>query len=184
MKYYSDTFSTPVGDFSVAVDPDGAVVATAFGGATRLRQRVHAEALIPERARCETVRAQVLEFFDGKRERFNLRLAPAGTPFQKQVWAELSRIPFGQTRSYAQVATAVERPGAARAVGRANATNPICLLVPCHRVIGADGSLTGFAFGEKLKRRLLEHEGAAIEDVPFSGVVTSDAPPNNHAERK
>ena len=158
MKYYIDTFSTPVGDFSVALDESGAVAATAFGGLTELRQRFQAGGLIPDPARCASVRRQVLDFFAGRRDRFELRLSPVGTAFQKQVWAELQRIPFGQTRSYGQIAAALGRPGAARAVGRANATNPICLLAPCHRVIGADGSLTGFAFGEDLKRRLLELE--------------------------
>jgi methylated-DNA-[protein]-cysteine S-methyltransferase len=158
MKHYFDTFSTPVGDFSVALDETGAVVATAFGGVTELRKRFQADGLIPDAARCSTVRAQVLEFFAGQRDQFEVGLCPSGTAFQKEVWAALQRIPFGQTRSYAQLAAALGRPGAARAVGRANATNPICLLVPCHRVVGADGSLTGFAFGEELKRRLLEHE--------------------------
>ena len=98
------------------------------------------------------------EFFAGKRQSFDLPLSPLGTAFQKRVWAELQRIPFGQTRSYAQLAEAVGSPGAARAVGRANATNPICLLVPCHRVIGANGSLTGYAGGLDCKRALLDLE--------------------------
>jgi methylated-DNA-[protein]-cysteine S-methyltransferase len=158
MKHYIDTFPTPVGDFSIALDENDAVVATAFGGVTALRKRFHPDNLIPDAGRAARIRSQVTEFFAGKRRQFDVRLSPMGTTFQKQVWTELQRIPFGQTRSYAQLAAAVGRPGAARAVGRANATNPICLLVPCHRVIGADGSLTGFAFGEALKRRLLEHE--------------------------
>ena len=158
MKYYFDTFSTPAGKFSVALNEIGAVVATAFGGLTELRKRLHGEDLLPEPTRCAAVRSQVLEFFGGKRHEFDVPLSPVGTTFQKQVWAELQRIPFGETRSYAQLAKALGRPQAARAVGRANATNPICLLVPCHRVIGADGSLTGFAFGEDIKRRLLELE--------------------------
>ena len=90
-----------------------------------------------------------------------MKLAPCGTPFQQSVWTALQRIPFGETRSYGQLATELGNPGAARAVGRANATNPIALIVPCHRVIGSDGSLTGFAFGEDIKRRLLAHEGAS-----------------------
>jgi methylated-DNA-[protein]-cysteine S-methyltransferase len=158
MKYYYDTFSTPVGDFSVALDESGAVVATAFGRMTELGKRSGPGGLIHDPGRAAGVRAQVQEFFAGKREQFDVCLSPTGTVFQKRVWKELQRIPYGQTRSYGQLAAVVGRPGAARAVGRANATNPICLLVPCHRVIGADGALTGFAFGEDLKRRLLEHE--------------------------
>ncbi len=85
-------------------------------------------------------------------------MAPAGTEFQKRVWAELTRIPYGETISYAELAKRVGSEGAARAVGRANATNPIAVVVPCHRVIGADGSLTGYAYGVEMKRSLLEFE--------------------------
>jgi methylated-DNA-[protein]-cysteine S-methyltransferase len=86
-----------------------------------------------------------------------------GTEFQKRVWSELQRIPFGETISYRQLADRLGRPTATRAVGRANATNPISVVVPCHRVIGADGSLTGFGGGIDVKRSLLQHEGALRE---------------------
>ncbi len=158
MKSYFDTFSTNLGDFSVAVDEQGAVLATAFGGLAKLRQRFYVDTLTRDDKRTAQVRVQVQEFLAGKRRRFDMKLNPAGSTFQKRVWGELERIPFGQTRSYAQLASSIGQPKAARAVGRANATNPICLLVPCHRVLGADGSLTGFAFGNSLKKRLLEHE--------------------------
>ena len=160
MKHYFDTFSTLFGDFSVALDEDGAIVATAFGGETELRDRFEPDQLVRDPQRISAARREVLEFLSGKRRDFTLKLAPAGTHFQQRVWSALRQIPFGETRSYQQLATELRKPGAARAVGRANATNPICLVVPCHRVIGADGSLTGFAFGETLKRRLLEHEAA------------------------
>ena len=107
----------------------------------------------------------MLAYFAGKLRKFTLRLAPEGTPFQQKVWSALRRIPFGVTRSYGEIAAQLDNPKASRAVGRANGTNPICLIVPCHRVIGADGSLTGFAYGEKIKRRLLEHEGAAAQNL-------------------
>lgn len=158
MKSYFDTFSTNLGDFSVAVDEQGAVLATAFGGLAKLRHRFYVDTLTRDDKRTAQVRVQVQEFLAGKRRRFDMKLNPVGSTFQKRVWGELERIPFGQTRSYAQLASSIGRPKAARAVGRANATNPICLLVPCHRVMGADGSLTGFAFGNSLKKRLLEHE--------------------------
>jgi methylated-DNA-[protein]-cysteine S-methyltransferase len=158
MKYYFDTISTPAGEFSVVVNESGAVVATTFGGVTGLRKQFHPEPLVQDGPRTAAVRAQVEEFFAGKRQRFEVRLAPQGTAFQRRVWQELQRIPFGETRSYAQLAAAVGRPGAARAVGQANGSNPICLLVPCHRVIAADGSLGGFSGGLQLKRRLLGHE--------------------------
>src|SRR5262249_27128668 len=106
---------------------------------------------------------QVLDYFAGKRRDFDLELAPQGTPFQQRVWEALQRIPFGATRSYGELAAQLGNAKASRAVGRANATNPVCVIVPCHRVIGADGSLTGFAYGENLKRKLLEHEGVALK---------------------
>ena len=162
MKYYFDTFSTPMGEFSVVLNDTGAVVATTFGGEAELRKYFHQGDLVRDPQLAAGARRQVTEFFAKQRRRFTLKLAPHGTAFQKRVWSALEQIPFGETRSYGQIAAAVGSPGAARAVGRANAANPICLLVPCHRVIGADGSLTGFALGEELKRRLLAHEGAQI----------------------
>ena len=158
MTHYCDTFSTPAGPFSAAVDLDGALVATAFGEVQALRSRFAARELTRDTQRLAHVRREVTEFFAGQRERFTLRIAPAGTPFQQSVWAALAAIPHGETRSYGELATALGKPGAARAVGRANATNPIALIVPCHRVIGSDGSLTGFAFGAAIKRQLLDHE--------------------------
>lgn len=161
MKIVTTTFSTPAGPFSCALDATGAVVATAFGDLAILRSRLPAGCQLMEDKRgaaAESVRREVAEYFAGERRQFELRLAAAGTPFQQRVWAALTAIPFGETRSYREIAVSLDRPKAARAVGRANATNPLCLIVPCHRVIGADGSLTGFAFGEDIKRRLLEHE--------------------------
>jgi methylated-DNA-[protein]-cysteine S-methyltransferase len=160
MKHFYDLFSTPCGDFAVAVDSDNTVVATAFGGLTELRGRFDADELVRDSARTAAVRREVTEYFAGRRDTFTVPLAPGGTAFQNSVWSALRRIPSGQTRSYGQLATQLGKPFASRAVGRANATNPICLIIPCHRVIGSDGSLTGFAFGEDVKRRLLEHEGA------------------------
>jgi methylated-DNA-[protein]-cysteine S-methyltransferase len=103
---------------------------------------------------------QIREYFAGSRQAFDLPLAPAGGEFQKRVWAELLRIPFGETITYAELARRVGHPGAARAVGRANATNPIALIVPCHRVIGSNGKLTGYAYGVDLKGKLLAWEQA------------------------
>ncbi len=158
MRQFYDTFSTPLGDFSVALNATGAVIATAFGGLAELRERFNADEIVRDEKRAIDVRREVTEYFAGERKKFSVPLAPSGTPFQQKVWAALQRIPLGETRTYGQLAAEIERPDASRAVGRANATNPICLIVPCHRVIGADGSLTGFAFGEEIKRRLLDHE--------------------------
>jgi methylated-DNA-[protein]-cysteine S-methyltransferase len=101
---------------------------------------------------------QLEEYFAGTRTAFDLALAPEGTPFQKKVWAALCRIPFGDTASYGQIARAIGKPAASRAIGGANHRNPIAIIVPCHRVIGADGSMTGYGGGLRRKRMLLELE--------------------------
>jgi methylated-DNA-[protein]-cysteine S-methyltransferase len=162
MKHYYDTFSTPFGKFSVAVDEDGAVISTTFGGREKFSPRHVPHEAQHEPRKAAKARRELTEFFQGKRHRFTVKLAPRGTDFQKQVWAALQNIPFGQTRSYGDLAVEVGRPKAFRAVGQANGHNPICVIVPCHRCIGADGSLAGFAFGGKLKQQLLDLEGVKI----------------------
>ena len=99
-------------------------------------------------------------YFAGRLRTFRLPLAPEGTPFQQRVWAALLEIPYGQTLSYGEVARRIGKPSAGRAVGAANRANPIAIVIPCHRVIGADGSLTGYAGRLPVKRFLLELEGA------------------------
>jgi methylated-DNA-[protein]-cysteine S-methyltransferase len=153
-----DTFPTALGEFSAAVDEAGALAATAFGGPSALKRRADATAWTRDPAALAAVRREITDFLAGRRTDFTLRVGAQGTAFQHAVWSALRKIPFGQTRSYGEIATTMGRPGAARAVGRANGTNPVCVVVPCHRVIGADGSLTGFAFGATIKRRLLELE--------------------------
>lgn len=106
---------------------------------------------------------QLGEYFAGQRRNFSLPLAADGTEFQRLVWQALSAIPFGELRSYRDIALVVRRPRAVRAVGAANGRNPLPIVVPCHRVIGSDGSLTGFAGGLAIKRQLLELEGALAE---------------------
>lgn len=103
-------------------------------------------------------RRQLAEYFAGKRRDFDLDIAPAGTPFQQTVWQRLTTIPYGQTWSYRQLAESVGNAKAVRAVGLANGRNPVPIVVPCHRVIGSDGSLTGFGGGLDTKRFLLELE--------------------------
>ena len=105
----------------------------------------------------ETCR-QLDEWFAGERQNFDLPLAPDGTDFQQQVWQELQKIPYGTTCSYGELARQLGKPSASRAVGAANGQNPIALIIPCHRVIGADGSLTGYAFGIERKKKLLTFE--------------------------
>jgi methylated-DNA-[protein]-cysteine S-methyltransferase len=104
------------------------------------------------------VRAQLSQYFDGDRQCFDVPLALTGTPFQRRVWQALQRIPYGETTTYAELARRVGRPSASRAVGLANGRNPVAVIVPCHRVIGSDGSLTGYGGGLERKRLLLELE--------------------------
>lgn len=108
---------------------------------------------------------QLEEYFSGNRKNFDLPLQPAGTPFQQQVWQQLNTISYGKTASYVAIARALSGEKAVRAVGAANGKNPICLVVPCHRVIGSDGSLTGYAGGLWRKEWLLKHEGV-IQPAP------------------
>ena len=108
----------------------------------------------------DLTRNQLGEYFDGERMDFDLPLAPQGTAFQEQVWRTLATIPYGETISYSQLAQRVGKPSAMRAVGAANGRNPLPIVLPCHRVIGADGSLTGFGGGLPTKQFLLQLEGA------------------------
>lgn len=101
---------------------------------------------------------QLTEYFAGTRQTFDLPLAPAGTDFQKKVWAALCTIPYGETRSYKEIALQINNPKGCRAVGMANNRNPIMLIIPCHRVIGSNGSLVGYAGGLDVKEWLLTHE--------------------------
>lgn len=110
------------------------------------------------------------EYLCGTRRTFTLPLAPSGTAFQRAVWDALVAIPFGETRSYSEIATAIGRPRAVRAVGAANALNPISVVVPCHRVIGSGGDLTGYAGGIARKRWLLDHERRSLTSPGMTGV--------------
>ena len=154
-------FKTPFGPAWASVDAAGAVTEFYFGvGEGNGHSAVLAR--------------QLKEFFEGERRDFDLLLAPEGTAFQKRVWAELVKIPFGETISYGQLARRIGNPSASRAVGRANGTNPISLIVPCHRVIGSDGSLTGYGGGLDLKERLLAWERSLANPQLFElGAMSS-----------
>ena len=167
LTVYAVTLDTPCGHFSVAVNDSGAVIATAFGNLARLHDRLPDDChmLHDELALTKHIALQVNAYFAGKLRAFSIPIVAQGTFFQKKVWMALATIPFGETRSYGHLATVIGNPRASRAIGRANATNPVCLLVPCHRVIGADGSLTGFAFGE----RFYSTDHSAFNAVGFSG---------------
>jgi len=109
----------------------------------------------------DDVVSQLTEYFAGQRQRFELPLAPGGTPFQQRVWRELQGIPYGVTISYGQLAARIGQPTASRAVGLANGSNPLAIVIPCHRVIGANGTLTGYGGGLPIKERLLALERGA-----------------------
>lgn len=110
---------------------------------------------------------QLREYFDGKRKQFNLKLSPEGTEFQKRVWNQLQQIPFGKTTSYQQMANTLGDPKVIRAAAAANGKNPISIIIPCHRVIGSDGSLTGYAGGLHRKKWLLEFESPSPQQSLF-----------------
>lgn len=149
---------TPVGPLAAALDGAGRLTHLGFSKAEH--KRIAAEGGERDDKAVAPVARQVVEYFAGRRKSFDYPLAAKGTDFQRQVWAALVKIPFGKTTTYAALAEKLGRPGAFRAVGRANATNPIALIVPCHRVIGTDGTLTGYAGGLPIKQKLLEFEGA------------------------
>lgn len=111
--------------------------------------------------------AQIREYFAGNRTQFDLKLNPAGTEFQKKVWGELQHIPYGKTLSYLELSKKLGDPKAIRAVAAANGKNPLWIIIPCHRVIGSDGSLTGYAGGLWRKKWLLEHESPATQQRLF-----------------
>ena len=106
----------------------------------------------------KNIKMQLDEYFSGKRQKFDIKINPKGTKFQKKVWDELQKIPYGETRSYSQIASALGNPNAQRAVGNACNKNPIMLFIPCHRVISKSGSLGGFAYGSAVKQKLFEIE--------------------------
>jgi methylated-DNA-[protein]-cysteine S-methyltransferase len=108
---------------------------------------------------------QLIEYFEGKRKVFDVPLDPQGTGFQKLVWQSLLKIPFGQTKTYLDIAKMLDRPKGSQAVGGANGRNPISIIVPCHRVVGTNGALTGYAGGIERKLWLLEHEGTEVKPV-------------------
>ena len=152
---------SPVGPLLLAASED-ALVAIEF------RQNRHpvkrnADWQQGDNAMLRETQRQLQSYFDGQVRRFDLPLAPDGTPFQQQVWATLAQIPYGMTWSYGELAQHLGKPAAVRAVGAANGRNPIPIVLPCHRVIGADGSLTGFGGGLPTKAFLLRHEGALLD---------------------
>ena len=143
------TVSTPIGLLTL-VEEDDALTEVRFGGCPEAEQG--SSPLLQEAAK------QLSEYFEGSRRNFTVPLRPQGTPFQRRCWDALVQIPYGQTRTYAQQAAMIGQPKACRAVGMANHRNPLPILIPCHRVIGSSGSLTGYAGGLNVKEYLLNTE--------------------------
>ncbi|MEI5584329.1 MULTISPECIES: methylated-DNA--[protein]-cysteine S-methyltransferase [unclassified Agromyces] len=157
------TLPTPLGDLLVVAD-DGGLAGVYFPGHWHppAAESLGAEVDAPRDPLFAQLGAELAEYLDGRRTDFDLPLAAVGDDFQQAVWAMLREIPFGETVTYGELAARLGDRNLARRVGNAVGRNPISILVPCHRVVGADGSLTGYAGGFERKRRLLELEGAAV----------------------
>ncbi len=162
---YISSTSSPCGTCTVMATEDGVCWAGTPGtpedeGLSWVQQRISALRIVraEDIAPLQQAMQQLRQYFAGERVQFSCPLDLHGTPFQISVWQELYRIPYGETRSYTQIATAIGRPRAVRAVGAANGANPVAIIVPCHRVIGSNGSLTGYGGGLPTKRWLLSLE--------------------------
>lgn len=154
MTYYTE-IDSPIGPLLLSAE-DSALTGLYFS--TGGKARGADPSWTRDDTRFDTARKQIDEYFEGRRKTFDLDLAPKGTAFQQSVWGALLEIPYGETRSYLDIAQRIGNPKAVRAVGGANGNNPIALVVPCHRVIGSNGALTGFGGGLDTKRHLLQHE--------------------------
>jgi AraC family transcriptional regulator of adaptative response/methylated-DNA-[protein]-cysteine methyltransferase len=141
--------------------------------ATRLGSEQGPAVLLPDgHPYLSAVKKELVEYFAGGLRTFTVPLAPSGSDFERQAWGFLQSIPYGQTRTYGDQARGIGAPHASRAVGRANGLNRIAIIIPCHRVIGANGNLTGYASGLHRKRWLLDHEQIAVGDLLFSELLT------------
>ena len=159
-----DVFDTPIGVLTVAADREGLRHIRFASERHPIRQDGDWKR---DAGAVRDAREQLLEYFAGKRRQFDLPLHPVGTTFQTKVWNTLAEIPFGATWSYLDLANRIGDAKATRAVGAANGRNPLPIVLPCHRVIGSNGSLTGFGGGLPIKQFLLEHEGARQRSLAF-----------------
>jgi methylated-DNA-[protein]-cysteine S-methyltransferase len=162
MTLFYKEIESPVGKLKL-VASSNALVAVLWERERPNRVKLDTMTLAPQHPILLETERQLAEYFSGERIQFDLPLQPDGSEFQKKVWQALREIPFGQTRSYLDLAKALGSSKAARAVGAANGKNPLSIIVPCHRVVGADGSLTGFAGGLETKAALLALENRSIE---------------------
>jgi len=164
MNRQTTTMKSPVGTLTLIADNKG-LNAILWEKEKPHRVPLQATAEKKENPIFENAKKQLQEYFEGRRQKFNLPLSLAGTAFQKEVWQALAEIPFGEVRTYGEMAAKIGRPKAQRAVGAAIGRNPVSIVVPCHRVIGSDGSLTGFAAGLQTKSFLLRHENAPVKGL-------------------
>jgi len=162
MTLFYKEIESPVGKLKLVANSN-ALVAVLWERERPNRVKLDTMTLAPQHPILLETERQLAEYFSGERIQFDLPLQPDGSEFQKKVWQALREIPFGQTRSYLDLAKALGSSKAARAVGAANGKNPLSIIVPCHRVVGADGSLTGFAGGVETKAALLALENRSTE---------------------
>ncbi|MEQ1875546.1 MAG: methylated-DNA--[protein]-cysteine S-methyltransferase [Bdellovibrionia bacterium] len=159
MSLYYQKWKSPLGNLHLVASDECLLVVAFDANWSDHKWRIEAGAERDTNAVIEKAKKQLVEYCEGKRREFDLPLELDGTNFQSAAWKALRKIPFGETRSYGEQAKTIRRPKAVRAIGLANSQNPISVIVPCHRVIGKSGGLTGYAGGLKNKKRLLEIEG-------------------------
>ncbi|UCA56992.1 MULTISPECIES: methylated-DNA--[protein]-cysteine S-methyltransferase [Aequorivita] len=162
-RIYDDYIDTPIGTLMLSFNKKFELVSVVFTD----DEITLPVANVLGSEEIQQVKKQFEEYFEGKRKDFNIKLSPHGTEFQKKVWRELLNIPFGKTVSYQQIANTLGDPKVIRAAASANGKNPISIVIPCHRVIGSDGSLTGYAGGLHRKKWLLEHESPSPQQSLF-----------------
>jgi methylated-DNA-[protein]-cysteine S-methyltransferase len=160
MTMWFDEFKSPIGKLRVAVDERG-LRYVLFD--SNKHPPKHISDWLLDRSPTREAREQLLQYFAGERKTFELAISFDGTEFQQRTWNQLASIPYGKTWSYSDLAIRVGSPKAVRAVGSANGRNPVPIVLPCHRVIGSNGSLTGFGGGLPIKKWLLEHEGVRLD---------------------
>lgn len=182
---FFDEFDSPIGIIRVEVNAQGELLQVALKNAAKQPFHCGDKCCNSGNAACNCqanrdsnltapARSQLCEYLSGKRKSFSLALKPEGTSFQKSVWNELLKIPYGTTTTYAAIAAAIGNARACRAVGRAVGANPIFVIIPCHRVIGSSGKLTGFAYGLDVKRFLLGCEGLTANSCGECPMVTAN----------
>lgn len=168
MRYY-DTYESPHGQMLLVATDDG-VSGVYFGGQKYFPETEKEWKRDGRHAPLKQAKRELQEYFAGKRKRFQIALDPDGTPFQRSVWKAISTVGFGNTITYGELARRAGYPGSARAAGAATGRNPVSIIVPCHRIMGANGALTGYAGGLERKRALLELEGVGRDWLSHTGI--------------